>query len=168
VATIKLKGNSINTRGDLPAAGTDAPGFSLTRNDLSKATLADFDGKKKVLNIFPSLDTPVCAASVRRFNIDAAKLEDTVVLNISCDLPFAQKRHCASEGIDDAITLSAFRSGFPDDYNVRITDGPLAELCSRAVVILDDSNKVIYTEQAPEITEEPDYEAALAALATLG
>ena len=164
MATIKLKGNPINTIGGLPATGAGAPDFSLTKNDLSETTLADFEGKKKVLNIFPSLDTPVCAASVRRFNIDATNLEDTVVLNISCDLPFAQKRHCASEGIDDAITLSAFRSGFPDDYNLRISDGPLNGLCSRAVIILDSNNKVLYTEQVPEITQEPDYDAALAAL----
>lgn len=164
MASIKLKGNPINTCGDLPAKGTNAPDFALIKNDLSEATLADFDGKKKVLNIFPSLDTPVCAASVRRFNIDATNFEDTVVLNISCDLPFAQKRHCASEGIEDSITLSAYRSGFPDDYNARITDGPLQGLCSRGVVILDNNNKVIYVEQVPEITEEPNYDAAIAAL----
>lgn len=164
MATIKLKGNPVNTIGDLPSVGTDAPDFTLTKNDLSETKLADFNGKKKVLNIFPSLDTPVCAASVRRFNIDAANLENTVVLNISYDLPFAQKRHCASEGIEDSLTLSAFRSAFADDYNVKIADGPLKGLCSRAVVILDENNRVIYTEQVPEITQEPDYDAAIASL----
>ncbi len=164
MAKITLKGNPINTRGDLPKAGSAAPDFKLVKNDLSEATLAGYAGKTKVLNIFPSLDTAVCALSVKRFNQEAAKLPNTVILNISADLPFAQKRFCGAEGINNAETLSCFRSTFAKDYNVAIVDGPLAGLCSRAVIILDGDNKVRYAQQVPEITEEPDYAKALAAI----
>ena len=166
MASITLKGNAINTVGDLPAVGSAAPDFSLTNNDLADVSLKDFAGKKVVLNIFPSVDTPVCAASVRAFNADASKAENTAVLCISRDLPFAFKRFCGAEGIENVTTLSVLRdNAFGDDYNVKIVDGPLASLCSRAIVILDENGKVIYTEQVPEITQEPDYEKALAALA---
>jgi thiol peroxidase len=164
MASITLKGNAINTCGDLPAVGEEAPGFNLVNGDLGDVSLADFSGKRKVLNIFPSVDTPVCATSVRRFNEDAAKAENTVVLNISADLPFAQKRFCGAEGIEGAVTLSSFRSAFAKEWGLEITDGPLAGLCSRAVVVLDESNKVVYAQQVGEIVDEPDYAKALGAL----
>lgn len=165
MAQITLGGNAINTCGDLPAKGADAPNFSLTKTDLSEASLKDYAGKKVVLNIFPSLDTPVCADSVRRFNTDAAKLDNTVVLCISYDLPFAHKRFCAAEGIENVESLSQMRdSSFSDDYGVTITDGPLKGIMSRAIVVADENGKVIYTEQVPEIKQEPDYDAALASL----
>lgn len=164
MAKITLKGNAINTAGNLPSIGAAAPGFKLVKTDLAEVTLASYAGKKKVLNIFPSLDTPVCATSVRRFNQDAAKMPNTVVLNISADLPFAHKRFCAAEGINNVENLSTFRSGFADDYKVKIVDGPLAGVCSRAVIVLDEHDKVKYVEQVPEITQEPNYEAALKAL----
>ncbi|MBN2337461.1 MAG: thiol peroxidase [Acidobacteria bacterium] len=165
MAQITFKGNPVHTAGTLPEKGSDAPDFSLIASDLSQVALADFRGKKVVLNIFPSIDTSVCAASVRRFNVEAAKLENTVVLCVSRDLPFAQKRFCAAEGIANVLTGSEFRdSGFSDAYGVRMTDGPLAGLLSRAVVVIDEGGKVRYTEQVPEITEEPDYAAALAAI----
>lgn len=163
MATITLKGNAIATAGSLPAVGSTAPDFSLVRNDLSEATLETFAGKKKILSIFPSVDTPVCAASVRAFNEKAAGL-DAVILNISADLPFAQKRFCGAEGIENCETLSSFRSSFADDYGVVITDPPLNGLCSRAIVVLDENNKVVYAEQVPEIAQEPNYDAAIAAL----
>ena len=162
MAKITLKGNPINTFGELPAVGTQAPDFKLVANDLSEKTLADYKGRKVVLNIFPSLDTPTCAASVRRFNAEASKLENTVVLCISKDLPFAQARFCGAEGLDKVHTLSDFRGGaFGKDYGVEITDGPLAFLESRAVVVLDENGKVTYTQQVPEIVDEPDYEDVL-------
>jgi thiol peroxidase len=164
VAKITLKGNSINTSGDLPKVGSQAPEFKLVKNDLSDASLSSYAGKKKVLNIFPSLDTATCALSVKRFNKEAASLTNTVVLNISADLPFAQKRFCGAEGISNAETLSTFRSGFAKDYQLAITEGPLAGLCSRVVIILDENNKVKYAQQVQEITEEPDYAKALAAI----
>jgi thiol peroxidase len=165
MAQITFKGNPVHTAGTLPEKGSDAPGFSLVAPDLSMIALADFGGKKVVLNIFPSIDTSVCAASVRRFNVEAAKLENTVVLCISRDLPFAQKRFCAAEGIANVLIGSEFRdSAFSDAYGVRMSDGPLAGLLSRAVVVIDEGGKVRYTEQVPEITEEPDYERALAAI----
>ncbi len=164
MAKITLKGNPINTAGNLPSVGAAAPAFKLVKTDLSEATLASYAGKKKVLNIFPSLDTPVCATSVRRFNQDAVKAPNTVVLNISADLPFAHKRFCAAEGINNVENLSTFRGSFADDYKVKITDGALAGLCSRAVIVLDEHDKVKYTEQVPEIAQEPNYEAALKAL----
>ena len=161
---ITLKGNPINTCGELPAAGSTAPNFTLVRNDLSEATLETYAGKKKVLSIFPSLDTPTCATSVRTFNQNAAELGDVAVLNISYDLPFAQGRFCGAEGIDKVETLSAWRSTFAEDYGLKIVDGPLAELCSRAIIVLDENNKVLHAQQVPEIVDEPDYQAALTAL----
>lgn len=165
MSQVTLKGNTVTTAGSLPSAGSKAPGFTLVRNDLSEASLGDFQGKTIVLNIFPSLDTPVCAASVRRFNMEAASMPDTVVLCISADLPFAHKRFCEVEGIENVVSLSVFRSPeFGNDYGVVMTDGPLKGILSRAVVIVDKDGKVMYTEQVPEITTEPDYEAALRAM----
>ncbi len=165
MAQITLKGNPVATVGELPAAGTAAPSFTLVNKDLSEANMADFAGKRIVLNIFPSLDTPVCAASVRRFNLEASSIPDTVVLCISADLPFAHKRFCEVEGIENVVSLSVFRSPeFGNDYGVTITDGPLKGILSRAVVIVDKDGKVIHAEQVPEITQEPDYEAALKAM----
>jgi thiol peroxidase len=164
MAKITLKGNPINTVGDLPKTGSNAPDFRLVKTDLSEVTLANYQGKKKVLNIFPSVDTPTCAMSVRKFNEQAAALKNTVVLNISADLPFAQKRFCGVEGIHSAEALSTFRGTFAKDYHLELADSPLKGLCSRAVVILDENNKVLYTEQVPEIAQEPNYDKALAAL----
>ncbi|NTU94316.1 MAG: thiol peroxidase [Chlorobiaceae bacterium] len=165
MATITLKGNAINTAGQLPAVGSVLPPFTLVRSDLSDASLADFAGKKLVLNIFPSLDTPVCAASVRRFNQDAASQGDTVVLCISGDLPFAHSRFCVAEGIENVVSLSSFRSPeFGRSYGVGIVDGPLNGLLSRAVIVTDGSGKVLYAEQVPEIVQEPDYAKAIASL----
>ena len=165
MAQITLKGNAIQTIGELPAKGTKAPDFELIKNDLSKVSLKDFAGQRLVLNIFPSLDTGTCAASVRRFNKEAAGLLNTKVLCISRDLPFAQGRFCGTEGIDNAITLSDFVSGqFGKDYQLLISTGPLANLLSRSVVILDENHTVIYTQQVPEIVDEPNYDAALAVL----
>ncbi len=166
MAKITLKGTPIDTVGDLPKIGEKAPGFTLTKRDLSETSLEDYKGKRIVLNIFPSIDTQVCATSVRRFNMEASKLENSVVLCVSADLPFAHERFCGAEGIEDVLSLSCFRSeGFGKDYGVKITSGPLTGLLSRAVVIIDESGTVTYTEQVPEITQEPNYEAALAALA---
>jgi thiol peroxidase len=164
MAQITLKGNPINTVGDLPATGSEAPGFTLVKTDLSEASLADYGAQKKVLNIFPSLDTGICATSVRTFNSKASAREGVVVLNISADLPFAHGRFCVAEGLEGVEALSTLRSSLPVDYGVQIADGPLAGLCSRAVVVLDEQNRVLHTEQVPEIAQEPDYEAALAAL----
>ncbi len=165
MAEITLKGNPIHTLGRLPAKGTKAPEFTLIKNDLSEAKLTDYKGKNVVLNIFPSLDTPTCAASVRHFNAEASTLDNTVVLCISKDLPFAQARFCGAEGLDNVETLSDFRDGnFGKSYQVEIIDGPLAVLESRAVIILDEEGTVIYTQQVPEIVDEPDYEVALAVL----
>ncbi len=164
MATITLKGNPIHTCGELPPVGSIPCNFILLKNDLTVTNLAAYTTKRKVLSVFPSVDTPVCAASVRKFNECAAALTNTVVLNISADLPFAQTRFCAAEGINGVETLSTFRSTFARDYGLEITDGPLAGLCSRAVIVLDEGNRVIYTEQVPEITQEPDYDKAIAAL----
>jgi thiol peroxidase len=165
MAEITFKGDPIHTCGSLPAPGTPAPAFSLTNGSLTDVSLDAFAGKKKVLSIVPSLDTGICAISTRAFNQRASSLADTVVLTISADLPFAQGRFCAAEGIKNVTSLSSFRSPeFGSDYGVTITDGPLAGLLSRAVVVLDAANNVLYTEQVPEIAQEPDYEAALAAL----
>ena len=165
MAQITLKGNAIQTIGELPAKGTKAPDFELIKNDLSKVSLKDFAGSRLVLNIFPSLDTGTCAASVRQFNKLAAGLKNTKVLCISRDLPFAQARFCGTEGIENAITLSDFASGqFGKDYHLLISTGPLANLLSRSVVVLDENHKVIYTQQVPEIVDEPNYDAALASL----
>jgi thioredoxin-dependent peroxiredoxin len=165
MATITLKGNKISTIGNLPAAGITAPAFKLTKTDLSEASLSDFAGKKVVLNIFPSLDTSVCAASVRKFNAELDKLKNTVVLCISRDLPFAHNRFCTTEGLKNVISLSELRdNNFGKTYGVTITDGPLAGLHSRAVVVINESGKVVYSEQVPEITQEPNYDAALKAI----
>ncbi len=162
---ITLKGNPINTIGKLPKTGKKAPKFTLIKSDLSKVKLADFKGSKLILNIFPSLDTGTCAASVRRFNKEASELENTKVLCISRDLPFAQARFCGAEGLENVITLSDFAKGkFGKKYGLTIADGPLANLHSRAVVILNEEGVVTYTEQVPEIIDEPNYEAALKAL----
>lgn len=164
MAEITFKGNKVRTVGTLPKTGSSPPDFSLAKQDLSDATLSSYKGKKKLLNIFPSLDTSVCAASVRKFYEKASKLPGVVVLNISKDTPFAHARFCAAEGIKNAETLSAFRSTFAKDYGLEISEGPLKGVCSRAVIVLDENNKVVYTEQVPEITQEPNYERALQAL----
>jgi len=162
MAKITLKGNAINTISQLPKAGEVAPEFKLISTDLSEKTLADFKGKRVVLNIFPSLDTPTCAMSVRKFNEEVSKLENTVVLCISKDLPFAHGRFCSTEGIENVVSLSEFKDdSFGTAYGVKIVDGPLAGLFSRAVVILDEEGKVTYNEQVPEIVDEPNYEAAI-------
>jgi thioredoxin-dependent peroxiredoxin len=162
MANITLKGNTIHTEGNLPSVGSVAPDFSLTKTDLSDVSLKDFKGKKVVLNIFPSLDTSVCATSVRKFNAEAEKLNNTVVLCVSRDLPFAHSRFCSVEGLDKVIPLSELRNtDFGKKYGLIISDGPLAGLFSRAVVVLDENAKVVYTEQVPEIAQEPDYEKAL-------
>jgi thiol peroxidase len=168
MATIKLKGNAISTIGNLPSAGATAPDFRLTKTDLSETSLKDFNGKIVVLNIFPSLDTSVCASSVRKFNAELDKLANTVVLCISRDLPFAHSRFCAAEGLKNVISLSELRdNNFGKSYGVTITDGPLAGLHSRAVVVIDKSGKVVYAEQVPEITQEPNYDAAIKAVNAL-
>ncbi len=165
MAEITLQGKPIHTLGKLPAKGTKAPEFTLVKNDLSEVKLSNYKGMNVVLNIFPSLDTPTCAASVRHFNEGAASLNNTVVLCISKDLPFAQARFCGAEGLDNVETLSGFRDeNFAKSYQTEIADGPLAGLESRAVVIIDKEGTVIYTQQVPEIVDEPDYEAALAVL----
>jgi thiol peroxidase len=164
MAQITLKGNPVQTIGELPAIGTKIRDFKLVAGDLSVKTLADFPGKK-VLNIFPSLDTGTCAASVRRFNQLASESGEYTVLCISRDLPFAQNRFCGAEGLEKVVTLSDYRTGaFGRDYGVEITDSPLQGLLSRAVVVVDENNQVIYTQQVPETVDEPDYDAAIAAL----
>jgi thiol peroxidase len=165
MAKITLGGNPINTNGELPKAGTSAPNFELVKNDLSVASLADFKGSKLVLNIFPSIDTGTCATSVRTFNAKASALENTKVLCISRDLPFAQKRFCGAEGLENVVNLSDFKDGsFGKNYGLEMVDGPLAGLSSRVVIVLDENGTVTYAEQVPEIADEPNYEAALAAL----
>ncbi len=165
MAEVTLNGNSFNTIGELPEINSSALDFTLVKNDLSDVNLNDFAGKTVVLNIFPSLDTPVCAVSVRTFNQKAAELKDTVVLCISKDLPFAQARFCGAEGIENVITLSDFRTGdFGKKYGVTISDGPLAELFARAVVVIKNG-KVIYRELVKEISQEPNYDKALKAIA---
>jgi len=165
MAKITLKGNPINSCGELPAVGSQAPDFVLTKTDLSDVSLQDLQGKRVILNIFPSIDTDVCAASVRHFNADANALENTVVLCASLDLPFAHKRFCGAEGLDNVESVCELRGhDFGEQYGVRIVDGPLAGLLSRAVVVLDESGKVAYTQQVPEIVQEPDYEAVLNAV----
>ncbi len=165
MAKITLQGNTINTKGNLPEVGSKAPDFSLTGTDLSSSSLSDFGGKKLVLNIFPSLDTGICAASVRKFNEEAAGLENVEVLCISKDLPFAHGRFCETEGIDKVKNLSEFKdTNFGDAYNVTITDGPMEGLFSRAIVVVDEEGKVVYNEQVPEIVQEPDYSKALDAI----
>ena len=165
MATITLKGNAVHTNGELPAIGTQAPDFKLVDGDLNDRSLADYKGKKKLLNIVPSLDTAVCATSTRKFNEAAKKRDDMVVLVISADLPFAMKRFCTSENVNNVISLAMMRSrNFAKDYGVLITDGPLAGITARAIVVLDKENKVVYTQLVPEIAEEPDYDKALAAV----
>lgn len=162
---ITLQGTPIETIGELPAVNTPAPAFTLTRTDLSNASLSDFSGQTVVLNIFVSLDTSICAASVRRFNTEVSSLDNTVVLCVSSDLPFAHQRFCEAEGLEKVIPLSVFRSPeFGKDYGVKITTGPLTGLLARSIVIIDKEGKVIYTEQVPEIAQDPDFEAALQAL----
>jgi thioredoxin-dependent peroxiredoxin len=165
MATVTLKGNAFNTVGDLPAVGSQAPDFTLVKTDLSEITLASLGGKRIVLNIFPSVDTPTCALSVRTFNESAANLKNTQVLCLSADLPFAAKRFCGAEGIENVTAASSFRSNFGADYGVTFADGPLSGLLSRSVVVINEQGKVIYTEQVAETAEEPNYAAALAALA---
>jgi len=164
MAQITFKGTPIRTIGELPAKGIVATDFALVKQDLSETVLSDYKGKRLVLNIFPSIDTGVCATSVRKFNEKAAALKNTVVLCVSMDLPFAQSRFCGAEGIKNVVTASAFRSAFGDHYGVTIAEGPLTGLLSRAIVVINESGKVLYTEQVPEIAQEPDYDAALAAL----
>jgi thiol peroxidase len=165
MANITLKGNAINTIGSLPGIGSSAPEFVLKTVELADKSLADFKGKNIVLNIFPSVDTGTCAASVRAFNEKVAALENTLVLCISKDLPFAQARFCGAEGIKNVLMLSDFANGsFGKNYGLEITNGPLAHLHSRAVIVLDENGKVIYTEQVSDIVDEPNYEAALKAI----
>lgn len=165
MSKITLKGNEINTIGELPAVGSKAKDFKLVGVDLATKSLNDFSGSKLILNIFPSIDTGTCAASVRNFNKEAANLANTKVLCISRDLPFAQKRFCGAEGIENVIMLSDFKTGqFGKDYGLEILEGPLAGLNSRCVVIINEEGNVTYTEQVQETTEEPNYEKALASL----
>jgi thiol peroxidase len=165
MASITLGGNPIHTSGELPKVGTKMADFKLVKTDLSVVSLSDFAGKKLVLNIFPSVDTGTCAASVRKFNESASALENTTVLCVSRDLPFAQKRFCGAEGLDNVVNLSDFQDGeFGKTNGLEISDGPLAGLHSRVVIVLDENGTIIHTEQVPEIADEPNYEAALAVL----
>ena len=164
MATVTLKGNPFNTNGNLPATGSQAPQFTLVKTDLSEITSSELKGKRVVLNIFPSVDTPTCATSVRTFNAEASKLDNTIVICASQDLPFALARFCGAEGLDKVIPASAFRSDFAADYGVKLIEGPLAGLTSRAVVVIDADGKVLYTELVSEVAHEPNYEAALKAL----
>jgi len=165
MAKITLKGNPIETIGELPKVGKKAPNFKLVKSDLSVASLKDFRGSKVLLNITPSIDTSICATSVRKFNEAAASLDNTVIFYVSKDLPFAQARFCGAEGIEKVITLSDFRKGkFGKKYGVTITSGPMKGLLSRAVVVIDEKGNVIYTEQVPEIAQDPNYAGALDAL----
>jgi thiol peroxidase len=165
MSQVTLKGNPVQVDGQLPTVGNKAPAFSLVAKDLSDAALASFNGKRKVLNIFPSVDTPTCATSVRRFNEKASQLDNTVVLCISADLPFAQARFCGAEGLNSVVTLSTLRGhDFLKNYGVAIASGPLAGLAARAVVVLDEQDKVLHTELVGEIANEPNYDAALKVL----
>jgi thioredoxin-dependent peroxiredoxin len=163
MAQITMRGNPINTVGELPAVGSPAPAFSLTGTDLGAVTNAQYSGKAVLLNIFPSVDTPVCATSVRTFN-ERAAANGVAVLCVSNDLPFAQQRFCGAEGIENVVTASGFRDSFGTDYGVTIADGPFAGLLGRAVVVIGADGNVSYTELVPEIAQEPNYDAALAAL----
>ena len=165
MAQIMIGGIPANTTGNLPDIGSKAPGFTLTKTDLSDVSLPDLAGKRVVLNIFPSIDTPVCSASVRRFNLEAAALNNTVVLSVSADLPFAHKRFCETEGIEGVVAVSELRTrGFGDAYGVRIAEGPLEGLLGRAVVVIDEAGSVIYSSFATDLKEEPPYEEILATL----
>ncbi|MBH1959498.1 MAG: thiol peroxidase [Chryseobacterium sp.] len=164
MADITLKGDKIKTIGHLPEIGLTVKDFALVNDKLEVKVLSDYDGKKKIFNIFPSIDTGICAASARKFNEKAGDLENTVVINVSRDLPFALGRFCAAEGLDHVESLSDFRGTFGDDYGVTLLDSPMKGLLSRAVIVTDEHGKVIYTEQVPEIVQEPDYDKALNAL----
>ncbi|MEP1448277.1 MAG: thiol peroxidase [Paraglaciecola sp.] len=164
MATVTLQGNAFNTVGELPEVGTQAPDFTLVETDLSETTLADYAGSKLILNIFPSVDTGVCATSIRTFNQKASDLSDTKILCVSADLPFAAARFCGAEGIKNVATGSSFRGSFGNDYGVNFSDGPLAGLLSRSIVVIDEKGTVIHTEQVAETTQEPDYAAAIAVL----
>jgi len=164
MAEVTLGGNPVHTSGDLPEVGSSAPSFSLVGNDLGEVTNSSFDGKNVILNIFPSVDTPTCATSVRTFNERAANLDNTAVVCVSADLPFAQGRFCGAEGIENVSTASTFRSSFGDDFGVSLTDGPLAGVLARAVVVVGSDGSVKHTELVSEIAQEPDYDAALGAL----
>ncbi|EGK12119.1 thiol peroxidase [Kingella kingae] len=165
MAQVTFKGTPVEVQGTLPQVGQTAPDFTLTATDLSDKTLADFAGKRKILNIFPSIDTGVCATSVRKFNEHAANLNNTVVLCIAADLPFAFARFCGAEGIENVVSLSSFRSTFGADYGVNLAGSPLRGLTTRAVVVLDENNQVLHAELVAEIGQEPNYDAALAVLA---
>lgn len=165
MATITLKGNPVHTNGELPAKGKPAPDFKLTGSNLADISLASYQGKKKILNIFPSVDTATCAKSVREFNARANAHPEVVILNVSADLPFAHARFCGAEGLERVIPLSMMRSkDFARDYGVLIQDGPLAGLAARAVVVIDEQDRVVHAQLVPEIADEPDYDAALAAV----
>ena len=164
MATVTLQGTPFDTVGQLPAVGTQAPDFVLVKTDLSTTSLADFKGKRLILNIFPSVDTGTCAKSVRTFNKEATSLSNTQILCVSADLPFAAARFCGAEGIENVATGSSFRGSFGKDYGLSFASGPLTGLLSRAVVVIDENAKVIYTEQVGETADEPDYAAAIAAL----
>lgn len=164
MATTSLRGDPVHTVGDLPAIGTRAPAYTLTGADLSDVSSEDFVGSRVVLNIFPSVDTATCAASVRRFNELASSMTDTVVVCVSADLPYAMRRFCGAEGIENVVTGSVFRSSFGTDYGVTMTDGPMRGLLARSVVVVDAEGSVLHTEVVPDIGTEPDYDAAVAAL----
>ncbi len=168
MALTKLKGGDTNTCGELPATGSAAPAFTAVKTDLSELSLSDLKGSKVILNIFPSIDTGVCQASTRRFNEEVSKLDNTKVVCVSKDLPFALGRFCGAEGLNDVITVSDFRGSFSKDYGVEIIDGPLKGVCARSIVVLDEEGKVVYTELVPEITTEPNYEAAIGAIPVAG
>ena len=164
MSQITFKGKPIETVGRLPDIGSKAPDFTLVKGDLSEVSLKDYQGRKLILNIFPSIDTPTCAMSVRKFNEEAAQLDNVSVLCVSADLPFAAARFCGAEGISNVETGSSFRSSFGQDYGVTIKTGPLAGLLSRSVVIINEKGEVLYTEQVQETADEPDYDSALASL----
>lgn len=164
MASVAFQGNAVTTVGELPEVGQPAPGFTLVKADLGEVTLEELSGKRVILNIFPSIDTGTCATSVRKFNEEASKLENTQVICVSADLPFAAGRFCGAEGIENVITGSTFRSSFGEDYGVTFSSAPLTGLLSRSVVVIDADGSVLYTEQVAETTEEPNYEAAIAVL----
>jgi thiol peroxidase len=164
MANVTLKGNPFNTNGSLPSVGSQAPALELVKTDLSTVSLTDLAGKRVVLNVFPSIDTPTCATSVRQFNEKASQVENTVVLCVSQDLPFAASRFCGAEGLENVVPASAFRSNFAETYGVKLVDGPLTGLTARAVIVIDETGKVAHTELVGEIANEPDYDAALASL----
>jgi thiol peroxidase len=165
MATFTQRGNTVRTSGELPEVGATAPDFKLTTAELKDVSLADYAGKRKVLNIVPSLDTPVCATSTRKFNERAGQLKETVVLVVSADLPFAARRFCTTEGLQNVVALCEMRDrSFSETYGVTIMEGPMAGMCARSVLVLDKDNKVLYRQLVPDIGQEPDYEAALTAL----